>query len=241
MDIIKMIKDFISWRKIISSSANYIEYLRAEGVRVGENCTIYDRSNIVVDLTRPWLIEIGDNVEITAKAVILTHGYDWSVIHHKTGEIIGSAGKVKIGNNVFIGIGTTILPGTTIGDNVVIGSGSVVKGEIEGNSVYAGVPAKKISSIDVYFEKRKKLQLEEAVTLVKEYREVYKTYPPIEVMHEHFWLFENQFDSLHNDFKNKLALRGNFEKSFKKFKENKPLFTDYKEFLMYCESNKEEI
>ncbi len=238
MNIIKMIKDFISWRRIINTSENYIEYLRAKGVRVGENCTIYDRGNIVVDLTRPWLIEIGNNVEITAKVVILTHGYDWSVIHNKTGEIIGSAGKVKIGNNVFIGIGTTILPGANIGDNVVIGAGSVVKGKIEENSVYAGVPAKKISSIDVYFEKRRKLQLEEAEILVKEYKEVYKTYPPIEVMHEYFWLFENQFENLHNEFKNKLALKGNFEKSFEKFKENKPLFTDYKEFLIYCESKK---
>lgn len=54
--------------------------------------------------------------------------------------------NVQIGNNVFIGANCTILPGTTINDNVVIGAGSIVKGELESNSIYVGVPCKKIKS-----------------------------------------------------------------------------------------------
>ncbi len=228
-----MIKDFISWRKTISTSENYIDYLRKQGVRGGENCRIYDRGNIVIDLTRPWLIEIGDNVEITANAVILTHGYDWCVFHNKYGEILGSAGKVKINNNVFIGIGSTILPSTEIGENVIIGAGSVVKGKLESDSVYAGVPAKRICSLDAYYEKRKALQIQEAKDMVLEYEKVYKKTPPIELLHEHFWLFENNFENLHDDFKEKLALRGNYELSTKKFRQNKPVFNNYEEFLNY--------
>ncbi len=231
-----MVRDFIYWRKIISTSKNYVDFLRKQGVRVGENCKIYDRGNIVIDLTRPWLIEIGDNVEITAKAVILTHGYDWCVFHNKYGEVLGSAGKVKISNNVFIGLGTTILPGTEIGENVIIGAGSVVKGTLEADSVYAGVPAKRICSLEAYYEKRKAMQLQEVTDMVLEYEKVYKKMPPIELLHEHFWLFESNLENLHDDFKEKLALRGNYEISSIKFKQNKPIFNNYEEFLSYCKN-----
>lgn len=46
-----------------------------------------------------------------------------------------------IGNDVWIGTGTTILPGARIGDGVIIGAGSVVRGEIPPFSIVAGNPA----------------------------------------------------------------------------------------------------
>jgi len=51
---------------------------------------------------------------------------------------------IDIGNNVLIGSNCTILPGTVIPDNVIIGAGSVVKGELETNAIYAGSPCRKI-------------------------------------------------------------------------------------------------
>ena len=57
---------------------------------------------------------------------------------------------VKIGNNVFIGARTIILPGTTIGDNTIIGAGSVVKGNIPSGVIVAGNPARVIKSIEEY-------------------------------------------------------------------------------------------
>lgn len=57
--------------------------------------------------------------------------------------------QVIIGNGVWIGAGATILPGTVIGDGCVIAAGSVVKGIVESNSLYAGVPAKKIRDLEV--------------------------------------------------------------------------------------------
>ncbi len=219
----------------IATSENYVLYLRKQGVRVGDNVTIYGRDRIVMDLTRPWMIEIGDNVEITSGAAILTHGYDWCVLHRKCGEILGSAGKVKIGNNVFIGLNTTLLPGTEIGDNVIVGAGSVVKGKLEPDSVYAGVPAKKIMTLEDYAEKRKALQIEEATAMVLEYKKVYGTWPPVEAMHEHFWLFSNKLEGLNPVFLDKLALRGNFEESSARFIAHEPPFSDYQDFLAYCD------
>lgn len=53
---------------------------------------------------------------------------------------------IFIGNNVLIGANCTLLPGTTIMDNTVIGAGTIVKGTLNANAIYAGVPAKQISA-----------------------------------------------------------------------------------------------
>ena len=57
------------------------------------------------------------------------------------------AKPITIGNNVWIGGSTTILPGVTIGDNVTIGAGSIVVKNIPSNVVVAGNPAKIIKTL----------------------------------------------------------------------------------------------
>lgn len=109
-----------------ANSDSYVAYLRSKGMLIGKNTTIYVPTKTSIDETRPWMIEIGNNVKITEGVTILTHGYDWSVFKVKYGEVFGSAGKVTIGNNVFIGMNTTILKGVTVGDNCIIGAGSVL-------------------------------------------------------------------------------------------------------------------
>lgn len=89
------------------------------------------------------MLEIGNNVKITAGVTILTHDFSWCVTSGLEGHILGGVGKVKIGNNVFIRMNTTILKGADIGDNVIIGANSLVTGKCESNSVYAGSPAQK--------------------------------------------------------------------------------------------------
>lgn len=70
---------------------------------------------------------------------------------------------------MFIGWGATILGGSHIGDNVIIGANSVVSGNVDSNSVYAGNPARKLMTLEEYRDKREKLQLNEAVEYVLEY------------------------------------------------------------------------
>ena len=62
----------------------------------------------------------------------------------------------KIGNNVFVGMRTTILMGAEIGDNVIVGAGSIVSGKIPSNCVCAGNPARVICSLDEHKEKLKR-------------------------------------------------------------------------------------
>lgn len=60
---------------------------------------------------------------------------------------IGDGGKVKIGNNVWIGSNVTLLSGVKIGNNAVIGAGSVVTKDISDNTLAYGVPCKVVKQI----------------------------------------------------------------------------------------------
>lgn len=148
-----------------TDSSSYVAYLRSLGMVIGENTTIYVPTKCQIDTTRPWMIEIGRNVSITEGVTILTHGYDWSVFKGKYGDVLGSAGHVRIGDNVFIGMNSTILKGVEIGDNVVIGAGSVVTKSIPPDSVAVGDPCCVIADNDSYLEKRRAAQVDEAADL----------------------------------------------------------------------------
>jgi acetyltransferase-like isoleucine patch superfamily enzyme len=52
--------------------------------------------------------------------------------------------EINLGNNVWLGAGCIILPGTVIDDNTIIGAGAVVKGQISGGGLWIGIPARKI-------------------------------------------------------------------------------------------------
>ena len=86
-------------RKILyrekADSESYIKYLRQQGMKIGERVNIYVPSKTTIDITRPWLIEIGDDVQITEGVTVLTHGYDWSVLKGVYGEVLGSSGGSK--------------------------------------------------------------------------------------------------------------------------------------------------
>ena len=132
------------------SSDAYINHLRKSGVKVGKNSCVFEPGTVAIDIARPYLLEIGDNVVITKGVTILTHDYSHTVIRKKYGMQYGDAKDVKIGNNVFIGRDSIILMGTTIGDNVTIYSGASILGgdTIIGDNVVVGGNAFITSSID---------------------------------------------------------------------------------------------
>ena len=79
--------------------------------------------------------------------------------------MFGASGRVEIGNNVFIGMNSIICRNVSIGENVIIGAGSVVTKDCQPNSVYVGNPARRISSIEDFINKRTVLQNCEAVAV----------------------------------------------------------------------------
>lgn len=123
-------------------------YAKYKGIKFGKNVRIlhYPRWG-----SEPFLIEIGDNVTITRGVSFVNH--DGGVaLFRKQYPGLNVYGKIKVGNNVFIGINSIILPGVKIGNNVIIGAGSVVNRDVPDNLVVAGVPAKVIKKIDEYKE-----------------------------------------------------------------------------------------
>lgn len=172
-----------------ATSASYIKHLNAAGASISESVYLVVPQKITIDETRPYLIEIGRNVTLTEGVQILTHGFDWSVLKIKYGDVIGSAGKVTIKDNCFIGVNSIILKGCTIGENSIIGAGSLVCNDIPSNSVAAGNPCKVLSTLDDYYAKRKSLEIEEAKELIKQYYAKFKILPPEKELAEFFWLF----------------------------------------------------
>lgn len=171
------------------SSDAYCDFLRDKGIRVGRGTEFFSPGSVLVDLTRPYMISIGDNVQITSNVTILTHDYGWSVIKGMYGDVLGSCAEVSIGSNVFIGMNTTILKGTHIGDNVVIGAGSLVNHDIASGCVAAGSPCEPICTIEEYAERYRARQVDEAYYQYRGYVLRYGHPARKEEFREFFWLF----------------------------------------------------
>lgn len=222
-----------------ATESSYIKYLKKIGVQIGCDVQIYAPNKTTIDEQYPWLITIGDHVRITEDTIILTHDYSWSVIkrypdNEVSGAVMGCAKAVCIGDNVFIGMRSTILGGSNIGNNVIIGAGSVVSGKIPDNSVAVGVPAKVVGNIKEYYNKRKKLQIEEACNLANAYKRRTGKIPPKEIFREFFMVFTNDEKDIDEKFKNVIKLCSNFNDSINYIKREKSLFDSYEDFLKYC-------
>lgn len=143
----RALKRLISEELYISPEVAVKRY-RQKGVIIGENTELY---NTKIDNLRPFLVEIGKNTLITG-ARILTHDAS-------TKKALGytKIGSVKIGDNVFIGINTVILPNVKIGNNVIIGAGTIVSKNIPDNSVVVGNPMKIIGTFEENIRRNKEL------------------------------------------------------------------------------------
>lgn len=139
-------------RKIIEKNIKFLDInkLIENGLTVGSNFNY--RADCIVDPSHCFLITIGDNVTFAPRVHILAHDAS-------TKRFLGytKIGLVNIGNNVFIGANSTVLPNVKIGDNCIIGAGCVVTKNIPGNSVVAGNPMRVICTYDEYMEKNKRL------------------------------------------------------------------------------------
>ena len=119
------------------------------GLKAGKNVRVY--GNVVFG-SEPFLIELGNDITITQNVTFHTHdGGVW--VFRKEHPGINIYRKVIVGNNVFFGSDSSIMPGVTIGNNVVIAANSVVTRDCESDSVYAGIPARKIRELKDYKEK----------------------------------------------------------------------------------------
>lgn len=130
---------------------NPVKWAKKNGVILGENVRITGKTDFG---SEPYLIKIGNHVCITGANFINHDGAAWVIrgMRPDVKNLVGY-GRIEIKDNVFIGKGTTILRGVTIGENTIVGACSLVNKSLEPNSVYGGVPAKRICSIEEFTEK----------------------------------------------------------------------------------------
>src|SRR5690554_1257022 len=118
-------------------------------VEMGENCSVWYNAVIRGDV---HFIKMGNKVNVQDGAVI-------HCTYQKHPTIIGN--NVSIGHNaivhgctikdnVLVGMGAIVMDNCTIESNSIIAAGAVVTQNtvVESGSIYAGVPAKKVKSID---------------------------------------------------------------------------------------------
>jgi len=145
----------------------YIKSVRGFTPVIGESCFLAETAVIIGDVVigsecSVWFnavlrgdvnsIRIGNKVNIQDGAVLHTL-YEKSVIEIGNSVSIGHNAVIhgaKIHDRVLVGIGAIVLDHAVIGENSIIAAGALIKADtiVEPNSVYAGVPAKKIKDIN---------------------------------------------------------------------------------------------
>lgn len=140
----------IIWNRrnlILKNNAQIYEYViiraRENMVIIGQNTQIGPFCVILVGDG----VEIGDNVLVGPHCVFAAGQHDYKQLEKPMIAAGGiSKGKIKVGNDVWIGANTTIIDGVNVGDGAVIGANSFVNKDVEPFGIYAGTPAIKIKS-----------------------------------------------------------------------------------------------
>lgn len=139
----------IYWKNIASP----IKYAKHLGVAIGNNCLISTRNWP----TEPYLITIGNNVQVTHGVSMHTHG--GGQVLRASHPDFDTFGKVVIEDWAYIGAYSQIMPGVTIGEGALVAAGSVVTKSVTPHTVVGGNPAHFICTTEEYYERNKQFDL----------------------------------------------------------------------------------
>ena len=129
-------------------AANHVDnrtriiFFRLSNVTIGEK-TVINQNFIVSDDYNP-LLTIGKRVAISPNVTIIcSSAPNNSVLakHPYVKSKLQLSSKIIIEDDAWIGAGTIILPGVTIGKKSIVGAGSLVSRDVKPNSIFKGVPA----------------------------------------------------------------------------------------------------
>jgi acetyltransferase-like isoleucine patch superfamily enzyme len=126
-----MLTKFRNFIRLIIIRIQYLILTKIYGMNIHHSSLISLKARL--DKTNPKGVYIGKNSVITTGVVILTHNY---VMGNNTFL------DTKVGDNVFLGVNSIIMPGITIGNNSIIGAGAVVTKNVEDFSIIVGNPGR---------------------------------------------------------------------------------------------------
>lgn len=123
------------------------------GVKIGKHCLINTR----YWPSEPYLVTIGDNVQVTHCVSIHTHGGGQAIRQqHPDFDIFG---KVVIEDWAYIGAFSQIMPGVTIGEGALVAAGSIVTKSVAPHTVVGGNPARYICTTEEFYQKNKQYNI----------------------------------------------------------------------------------
>lgn len=130
-----------------------MEALVAKGLTVHGH--VYLANWVLVDQVATYLITIGNGTVVSPRVQILAHD---AAAKRATGYT--RVAPVTIGEHVYIGTDSLIMPGVTIGDGAIIGAGSLVTSDVPAGAIAVGRPARVVGSA-ADFEAKRRAQLEQ--------------------------------------------------------------------------------
>lgn len=142
MDVLGSLISYIRKKKRLI----YIERLKERGLRIGKNVAIVD--DCFLDAAHCYLIQIDDNCTIAPNVSFIAHDAS-SLVHLGYSRI----GKIHIMERCFIGFGSIVLCGVTIGQGSIVAAGSVVTKDVAAGMVVGGNPAKPICTVSEYVDR----------------------------------------------------------------------------------------
>ncbi|WP_294476102.1 DapH/DapD/GlmU-related protein [uncultured Bacteroides sp.] len=148
MNILQKIVRF--FLRYLVSPEHYARYI---GVNIGKNCFILTREWS----SEPYLVTVGNNVQVTSGVAIHTHGGANAI--RKLNPKFDVFGKVVIKDWAYIGAFSQIMPGVIIGEGALVAAGSVVTKSVPPYTVVGGNPARYICTTDEYKSKNEHLNI----------------------------------------------------------------------------------
>lgn len=92
-------------------------------------------------------LRVGVNTLIGPRVSLLTATHEIQAAYPRAGPV--KYAPIVIGNHAWIGAGTTVLAGSIIGDGCVVAAGALVRGQLDADTLYAGVPARPVRLLPV--------------------------------------------------------------------------------------------
>lgn len=134
-----------------------IEKFRASGVAIGDGTYVHPTTEILPgarigsggwvnrDIFIDRAVQIGDRVYLGPRVALCTASHEMGPSRQRAGENIEA--PIVIGDGSWLGQNVSVIAGVTIGAGCMIAAGAVVVSDCEPNSLYAGVPARRIKDL----------------------------------------------------------------------------------------------